>query len=99
MKCWACSRISAQPDLHSRNNERAGAPIAVLSYSLWQKHFAGDQSIIGKTIQLNLHPYTIVGVAPKGFRGLQERTARRYLSSPRNGSADLGRWIASIGAA
>jgi predicted permease len=55
--------------LSSRANERAGLPIAVLSYSLWQNHFAGDPGLIGKTIQLNLHPYTIVGVAPKGFRG------------------------------
>lgn len=55
--------------ISSRANERAGSPIAVLSYSLWQNHFAGDPGIIGKTIQLNLHPYTIVGVAPNGFRG------------------------------
>src|SRR3954454_9931330 len=55
--------------ISTRKNERAGAPIAVLSYSLWQKRFDADQSVIGKTIQLNLHPYTIVGVAPKGFRG------------------------------
>ena len=54
--------------ISTRANERAGAAIAVLSYSLWQNHFAGDPGIIGKTIQLNLHPYTIVGVAPKGFR-------------------------------
>jgi predicted permease len=55
--------------ISSQANERAGAPIAVLSYGLWQNHFAGDPGIIGKTIQLNLHPYTIVGVAPRGFRG------------------------------
>ncbi len=56
--------------ISTRANERAGAPIAVLSYSLWEKRFAGDPGIIGKTIQLNRHPYTIVGVAPKGFRGI-----------------------------
>ncbi|HWE85696.1 MAG TPA: ABC transporter permease [Terracidiphilus sp.] len=50
-------------------NERAGAPIAVLSYSLWQNRFGSDPGIIGKTIQLNRFPYTIVGVAPKGFHG------------------------------
>ena len=55
--------------ISTRADERAGAAIAILSYSLWQNHFAGDPEIIGKTIQLNLHPYTIVGVAPKGFRG------------------------------
>ena len=55
--------------ISTKGNERAGAAVAVLSYSLWQNHFAGDPGIIGKTIQLNLHPYTIVGIAPKGFRG------------------------------
>ena len=55
--------------ISTKGNERAGAAIVVLSYDLWQNHFAGDPGIIGKTIQLNLHPYTIVGIAPKGFRG------------------------------
>ncbi|MGB7549306.1 MAG: ABC transporter permease [Terracidiphilus sp.] len=49
--------------------ERSGAAEAVLGYDLWQNRFAGDPSIIGKTIQINLHPYTIVGVAPQGFQG------------------------------
>ena len=55
--------------ISTKANERAGAAIVVLSYNLWQNHFAGDPGIVGKTIQLNLHPYTIVGVAPKNFRG------------------------------
>ena len=55
--------------ISTRANERAGAAIAVLSYRLWQEHFGGDAGIVGKTVQLNQHPYTIVGVAPKGFRG------------------------------
>src|SRR5580704_10793789 len=50
-------------------NERLGAAEAVLGYGLWQKHFGADPSIIGKTIQINLHPYEIVGVAPEGFQG------------------------------
>jgi predicted permease len=50
-------------------NERLGTAEAVLGYGLWQKRFGGDPSIIGKTIQINLHPYTIVGVAPEGFQG------------------------------
>jgi predicted permease len=36
---------------------------------LWQNRFAGDPSIIGQTTQINLHTYTIVGVAPRGFQG------------------------------
>ena len=56
--------------ISTRANERAGAPVAVVSYRLWQNRYAGDPGIVGKTIQLNRHPYTIVGVAPKGVRGV-----------------------------
>jgi predicted permease len=55
--------------LPTRTTEGAGAAEAVLGYDLWQNRFDGDPSIIGKTIQINLHPYTIVGVAPRGFQG------------------------------
>jgi predicted permease len=55
--------------LSSTQNERQGAAEAVLSYDLWQRQFAGDPSIVGKTIQINLHAYTIVGVAPQDFQG------------------------------
>jgi predicted permease len=50
-------------------NERQGAPEAVLGYDLWQNRFAGDPAIIGKQIELNLHAFTVVGVAPPGFQG------------------------------
>lgn len=55
--------------LSSPQDERQGAAEAVLGYDLWQRQFAGDPSIVGKTIQVNLHTYTIVGVAPKDFQG------------------------------
>ncbi|HEV2488010.1 MAG TPA: ABC transporter permease [Terracidiphilus sp.] len=50
-------------------NEREGAAEIVLGYDLWQNRFAGDTSIVGKTVQINFHPYTVVGVAPRGFQG------------------------------
>jgi predicted permease len=49
--------------------EAAGQAEVVLNYDLWRNHFAADPNILGRTIQLNLHPYTVVGVAPKGFHG------------------------------
>jgi predicted permease len=55
--------------LSSQQNERMGVAEAVLGYDLWRNQFASDPSIIGKTIQINLHSYTIVGVTPKGFQG------------------------------
>ena len=46
-----------------------GHPVVVLSHSFWQRRFKGDSNIIGATISLNRHPFTIVGVAAAGFRG------------------------------
>jgi predicted permease len=45
------------------------APYVVLSYGYWQSHFQGDRSIIGRTVQLNKYPFTVLGVAPPKFRG------------------------------
>ncbi|HKR59613.1 MAG TPA: ABC transporter permease, partial [Pyrinomonadaceae bacterium] len=49
-------------------DEQAGhAPVAVLSHELWQKRFAGDASLIGKSITLDGNGYTVIGIAPAGF--------------------------------
>jgi putative ABC transport system permease protein len=41
--------------------------VAVLTYGFWQKHFGGDQNVVGKSFALNGVPITVVGVMPKGF--------------------------------
>jgi len=46
-----------------------GHPVAVLSYSLWQRRFAGDPSMVGKQVTINNTPITIIGIAPEGFIG------------------------------
>jgi predicted permease len=61
--------VLGRTPLPTLQNERAGVAEAVIGYDLWQRRYAGDPAIVGKTIQINLHPYTIVGVAPKGFHG------------------------------
>jgi len=45
------------------------APYLVLSYSYWHTHFQDDRRVVGRVVQLNKHPFTIVGVAPRGFQG------------------------------
>jgi putative ABC transport system permease protein len=44
-------------------------PIAVLSYETWQHQFAGDSAVVGRGVRVNGYPFTIVGVAPRGFHG------------------------------
>jgi predicted permease len=46
------------------------APVALLGYAAWQSRFGGEPDIVGRTIKLNDVPFTIVGVGPKGFKGL-----------------------------
>lgn len=44
-------------------------PLMVLSYKFWQKRFGGNPAIIGQTVQVNQHAFTIIGVAPENYRG------------------------------
>jgi putative ABC transport system permease protein len=46
-------------------------PIAVLDYLCWQEKFGADAGVLGKAINLDGHPATIIGVAPDGFQGTQ----------------------------
>jgi predicted permease len=52
-------------DEHGPNS----APYLVLSHAYWHSRFRDDPSVVGRVIQLNKHPFTILGVAPPGFRG------------------------------
>ena len=46
------------------------SPVAIISYNLWQRTFNGDPHLVGTSVRLNGHLYTIIGVAPKSFSGL-----------------------------
>ncbi|HUL72826.1 MAG TPA: ABC transporter permease [Vicinamibacterales bacterium] len=46
------------------------APVIVISYSLWQRKFGGAPDVVNKTVSVNGTPFTIVGVAADGFRGV-----------------------------
>src|SRR5262249_60452125 len=52
-------------DEHGPNS----APCIVLSYGYWHSRFHDDRGVVGRVVEVNKHPFTIVGVAPPGFRG------------------------------
>jgi predicted permease len=63
---WA-GRLFTQDD-----DRTPGAyPVAVLSYGFWERRFGKDQNIVGKTILVNEHPLTVIGVSPPGFYGIE----------------------------
>ena len=59
--------------LQRADDDHPGASeAAVLSWPTWKSDFGADPNIVGKTIRLNKHPYTIVGVTPEGFYGTEK---------------------------
>jgi predicted permease len=47
----------------------AADPVAVISYRYWQRRFGGDPQAVGRSVYVNGHPFTIIGVSPRGFEG------------------------------
>jgi predicted permease len=58
-------RLTQSSDEHGPNS----APYIVLSYAYWHTHFQDDRGVVGRVVQLNKHPFTVVGVAPPDFHG------------------------------
>lgn len=48
-----------------------GAPVAVISYAFWQRQFAGSRDAIGTTLQLGDRQFTVIGITPREFTGLE----------------------------
>jgi predicted permease len=55
--------------LGEADDQPNSTPVVVLSYASWQSEFGGDPSIIGQTISIQTHPFTVVGIAPPTFFG------------------------------
>lgn len=88
----------------SEDDAAQPTPVVVLSHSLWTRRWAGDPSIIGRTIRLNGVPVSIIGVLPPGFAGLSGRaelwiprtmsplvTYAEYLTTNQNFISAVGR--------
>src|SRR5262249_233706 len=58
--------------ISTEDDKTPGAhPVAVISQGLWQRRFAGDPNVVGRQLLLNGNTFTIIGVVPAGFDGLQ----------------------------
>ena len=55
--------------LPDEDQKPGGNNVVVLSYSLWSDKFGSDENVVGKSITLNATPYTVIGVASRGFKG------------------------------
>ena len=51
----------------TQQDDENAAPVAVISYAVWKERFLGDHNVLGKTIDLDRRPYTIIGVMPEHF--------------------------------
>lgn len=58
-------RVFHSSDEHGPNS----APYVVLTYAYWHTHFQNDRGVIGHVVQLDKHPFTIIGVTPPTFHG------------------------------
>ncbi len=47
-----------------------GSPVAVLGYGYWQRHFGGAKDVVGKQLRINNQIFTVIGIAPRGFNGI-----------------------------
>jgi predicted permease len=65
--------------LHANDNKGLGSdPYIVLGYGFWQSRFASNPAVVGKTIEMNRRPFTVIGVAPRGFNGTIVGVAANY---------------------
>lgn len=56
--------------------------VAVISYRLWQQSFSSDPAILGKSISINATPFTVVGVMPPAFHGIQQELEPAEIWAP-----------------
>ena len=76
---WISGKFFSALGLHaavgrliSDSDDRRGCPaVAVLSYGFWQDHFGGAKSAIGSTLSIRGRPFEVIGIAPRGFFGME----------------------------
>jgi len=61
-------RADSLPALDANDARAKAAPVVMLGYEMWQTRFAGDRSIVGRSIRIGSVMYQVVGIAPRGLR-------------------------------
>jgi predicted permease len=51
------------------DDRAASTPVTVMAYHAWQRLYGGDRSVVGSTLMIEGHPFTVSGIAPPGFFG------------------------------
>lgn len=77
--------------LFTQEDEDRREPVLVLGYEEWQSRFEGDPAVVGRSVLLNGVNYTIIGVAPEGWSGL-EQLVRAEAYAPLHVVASLSAW-------
>jgi predicted permease len=62
--------VHGRPFTVEENSAPNAHPVAILGYGLWRRRFGGNPAVIGNTVVLNGTTFTVVGVAPSGFKGI-----------------------------
>ena len=82
--------------LFTMQEDKDDAHVAVISYRLWQEWFGGDESVIGRQLQVNSRPFTVIGVLPPEFY-FNTRTSDVWLTLGLKPADNLrktqGRWM------
>ena len=83
--------------LQRTDDDHPGASeAAVLSWPAWKNDFDADPNIVGKTVRLDKHPYTIVGVTPQGFYGTEKFLQPNvFVPMANQASLDDSNWLES----
>ncbi|HYK87153.1 MAG TPA: ABC transporter permease [Acidobacteriota bacterium] len=53
-----------------QQSDESAADSVILSYALWQRNFGSDPNVLGRSVRINGNAFTVIGVAPRGFRGV-----------------------------
>ena len=83
----AVGRFIADDEAHPATGDR----VVVLGHALWQRRFGGDPAAVGATLRVRGQPYRIVGIAPRGFRGVELTDTDVWLPLFAYADGDAGR--------